>query len=161
MSKHLQKKYRTETFKMLTKCLVLCAVFCSIFCGCLAAGPRLATNTVPESYNITLDVDMTNFIFSGSVIITTKATTTNDYIQLHQKDLNVTFKVLTNINDGSELTLKNSVYDLEYEIWTIFFNGNLIKDQFYELTLDFDGNVRNDMKGFFRTTYYSTSSPVT
>ena len=139
---------------MLNKILILFTISIGVLTADTA---RLSPNTIPESYDLNLNVDIANLEFNGSVIITLKSIKTTSFIELHQKDLKIDFTSLTDIRNGNQLALKNTEDDDDSEIWKIILKENLIKDQFYELRLQFSGDIRGDEVGLYRSTYYRQS----
>ena len=96
------------------------------------------------------------FTFDGIAKIVLRATTTGvRKIVLHVKDLEISTYSLTNnvvFNTGL-IPYDKSKYDSITDKWTINLDNNLPTDRATELTVNYKGFMRDDMKGLYRSFY--------
>lgn len=118
---------------------------------------RLPENVVPVHYDLALTA-MTGSVFSGSrnytgnVKIQIRIVSNTNLITLHNRNLNVTSVTLTAIGGGSPITTTHSYGS--YDFFTVDTGATgLTQGQQYLLELDFFGNMRTDMGGFYRSSY--------
>lgn len=125
-----------------------------------AVNYRLPNNTKPESYEITLRtrVDKGQFNFTGNVNIYIEVLEENTKtITLHARQL--TFGTITLKQGTSEIDLKDHAYDTETEFLTIPLKSDtLIKGRFYYLNIEYSGELRKDMGGFYRSSYINANN---
>lgn len=126
---------------------------------------RLANNTHPISYkvhlvtNIHLEniTDVEKFIFRGSVEIKLKADQVTDFIQIHARQLKVSNEKLVDISDEEETPIELEPIDVDVEHDFLKFtlaNGvNLDVAKEYLLSMDYEGTLRTDNQGFYRSFY--------
>lgn len=121
---------------------------------------RLPNNVIPSNYIITLDplkeADDPE-TFTGEVKITVKVTEDTNSITLHYNDLSIDNITVTPVIGGTEFPV---VY--EYENVTHFCvikinseDENIIfkESEEYIITINYKGHHRNDMYGFYRSSY--------
>lgn len=115
---------------------------------------RLPQNVAPETYKIELStsVDKEDFAFTGKVQIKIHAVENTTNITLHARQLTITKIGLTNI-DLVDVAIKNYTYDVVREFVVIPTVKTLVKDQAYFLTINYVGELRTDMGGFYRSSY--------
>lgn len=122
---------------------------------------RLPNNTIPESYDISIWtlIDNSDFQFNGSVTIRIKVLTTTTFITLHQSELTINSVILTNLANNEKINV-NLIDQIDYtkinEFLTISFNNNylLIGGNYYNLTISYNGTLRTDDAGFYRSSYF-------
>ncbi|XP_049870020.1 membrane alanyl aminopeptidase-like [Pectinophora gossypiella] len=118
---------------------------------------RLPTDTVPSHYNILWAVHITNFTYTGEVEIFLRATRPEVHeIVIHSSHTELRSISLTKEDEVIPIT---SFLDTEYEFLRIRPNTNLeynsslsLSDQTeYKLTINFEGAMRDDMYGIYRS----------
>lgn len=116
---------------------------------------RLPNNTKPETYDISITTDIAHeiFEFSGTVKIGVRALNITDSITLHQRQLKI-----DRINLETEFGLNVRVlpphYDPVTEFLTIYTTDEpLLPANLYFLTITYKGTLREDMGGFYRSSY--------
>ncbi len=109
---------------------------------------RLSSKVLPLHYIITLDPDLTNFTFNGSVEINLNLNENTNIITLNSKDLEIHDAYIMN-NNGTSF---NGCIELEpeTEMAHISFNGHLGMGQ-WVLKLNFTGTLNDSLKGFYRS----------
>lgn len=123
---------------------------------------RLPNATHPVAYEISIvsRVDLGSFDFKGNVKIRIVVNETTQEIVLHAKQLQI-----TNIKLGrfrgmfmSELMVNPHEHDHVREILVIRTNQSaLFEGDNLLLELDYVGSLRNDRKGFYRSSYVNDS----
>lgn len=118
---------------------------------------RLPENVIPVDYILSIRA-MTGSIYSGTraytgnVKIHIKIASNTNSITLHNQNLNVTSVTLTGLGGGSPITTTQSYGS--YDFFTIDTGSTtLSQGQEFLLDLDFSGNMRTDMGGFYRSSY--------
>lgn len=117
---------------------------------------RLSGDVVPSRYEITLTPNLDDWTFEGHVIIHVESKVQNvREIVLHANDLTIdTIKVylpgnpLLDLHEGEEYTYENATHKLTIPTNTIVEMGRI-----YYVEIEFSGNMRDDMAGFYRSTY--------
>lgn len=109
--------------------------------------PRLFKNFIPSHYDLFLNLNNVEKIFSGQVIITGEAK--ENHISLHAKDLEIT-EVLINdklatfsFHDLDELRLKNTEESEEFNL----------KNTSVEIKISFSGKITDPMHGLYPCYY--------
>ena len=113
------------------------------------ADVRLQSSVVPESYNISLTLDLDTFQVSGEVSIACSVSAAVDYVAVHVKDMTV--RTHTIRSSGSEVEHNEVLYP-END----FFIFNLtapLQPGPATVALQFDYTLREDLAGFYRSSY--------
>lgn len=119
---------------------------------------RLPNNTRPISYDVELTTHVhtqTDFSFTGVVSVRFLAIESSNTITLHQRQLTIGASSLVLANAERTNILLNPVeYNDETEFlkYTLTSVG-LIAQSEYILTIHFNGTLRNDDAGFYRSSY--------
>lgn len=116
---------------------------------------RLPNNTTPEFYDISLVtfIDRNEFSFSGVVEIEVRILEDSTNITLHARQLKIK-RVL--LRDSSENNINDVTftYDETREFLTILTTEKLLhRGEKYVLKVFYNGELRTDQAGFFRTSY--------
>lgn len=118
---------------------------------------RLPNNTKPETYDLSLQtwIHDGNFTFTGLVKIgiRTSAIDPGSNITLHHRQLTIKDINLKLSETNTDIILKDSYFIPEREFLVIPIDGNLEKDTKYELEIKYQGTLRGDMGGFYRSSY--------
>lgn len=115
---------------------------------------RLPTNVRPLKYTLDLNVDVDNEVFSGNVIINLEVTTPTTSIHLNYKEITVEWSNahLTLDSPTQSFQVINQVDRPVEQIYELHFERTLDVGT-YTLELQFDGNIRNDLTGLFKSSY--------
>jgi len=109
--------------------------------------PKLA---IPNRYEVHLDIDLENFIYNGSETIFIEVVEDTTELQLHSVGLTVNSCFIENDNgthiDGSVNYLKD-----DEKILLTFEES--IETGDWKLYIDFNGNVVDDLRGFYRSKF--------
>lgn len=113
---------------------------------------RLSNDVVPSIYDLHITVDLTSLKFDGSETIHVHANQPTSTIELHLLDLSLLdVQVLVGEN---LIPIVSSAYDDSTQTIKIALAEVLILNQNYQIKLKFDGEIRDDMKGLYRSSYY-------
>ncbi|XP_039305281.1 glutamyl aminopeptidase-like isoform X2 [Solenopsis invicta] len=115
---------------------------------------RLPKEVVPTHYDLYLHPKLKEGTFSGKVTIRIDVHKTTRTIALHQKDLNITSVTLeTQSQDKNhEISISSISKPTKYEIFVIS-TENEINPGLYNLNLEFDGNLKDKIVGFYSSKY--------
>lgn len=111
----------------------------------------------PTSYRVKLDVGIpANDAFSGSVVIRFVALRQVQYLTLH-----VDRKGITTIDkrsvvlelEGNGRTVSELEWNDELETLTLRLSESIKAGSTYTLTIKYEGKLRTDMYGFYKSTY--------
>lgn len=118
---------------------------------------RLPNNTRPISYDVQLTTHVhtqTDFSFTGIVAIRLLAVEASNTISLHHRQLTISASSLALASGGANVPLNNFAYDDVTEILTYTLtSGGLMVDSEYILTITYNGTLRTDEAGFYRSSY--------
>ena len=123
-----------------------------------AVGRVLLPPTVePRSYAIQIVPDFTSFLFQGTEQVTVDVITATSVVQLHAKDLHVTSATYTaKGGEGKALEAVEINMHLKDTVVTLVFPSNLPVGAGGTLSLTFQGEINNQMAGFYRSQYVDT-----
>uniref|UniRef100_A0A8D1QQD8 Aminopeptidase n=1 Tax=Sus scrofa TaxID=9823 RepID=A0A8D1QQD8_PIG len=123
---------------------------------------RLPTTLLPDSYNVTLRPYLTPnadglYIFKGKSIVRFICQESTDVIIIHSKKLNYTTQghmvVLRGVGDSQvpEIDRTELVELTEYLV--VHLKGSLQPGHMYEMESEFQGELADDLAGFYRSEY--------
>lgn len=120
---------------------------------------RLPNNTKPEHYAISLETNVheNNFTFLGQVTITLRALEATKNITIHHRQLTIGRVILQEADNIIPIKVDIS-YDKTTEFLVITVPDGLKKDQRYKLLIIYDGTLRTDMGGFYRSSYVNSKN---
>lgn len=117
---------------------------------------RLPTSVAPSIYDLHISVDLENLKFNGSETIYVDARQPTSTIELHLLDL---FVDDVQVSDGANaIPITSQTYNSETQIYRIALGQSLTAERGYEVKIDFNGDIRDDMKGLYRSSYYETGA---
>ncbi len=112
---------------------------------------RLQSSVVPESYDISLKLNMDDFQVTGSVNISCSLTDSVDYIALHFKDMTILPDGHRVMRDGKSVEHSEATHS-ENDFYIFNLTEPLIAGPIH-LLLNFSYTLRNDLAGFYRSSY--------
>jgi aminopeptidase N len=117
---------------------------------------RLPNDTIPIRYEIYISTEIHNgedFGFDGSVKIQLKVVEETEQITIHSRFLDIKKVSLRKSDGGAEIA--GIKYDLKKEVDFLIVKSpeKLIVDQQYILEIDYNGTLRTDSSGFYRSSY--------
>jgi hypothetical protein len=118
---------------------------------------RLPQAVTPTKYTITLQPDYSNFAtFTGEVEITVQAITNTKSISLHYDKINIESRTVTDLN-GKEFELdddNDNSYNETTNIYTLTLKSDeLTAKELYRINIQYNGQLLDDMAGFYRSSY--------
>lgn len=116
---------------------------------------RLPNTTAPNSYDITLatNVDKGDFSFTGSVSINLRVLEKTRNITIHARQLTVDEDSVTILKGLQRIKTSNVYYEEDREFLTIEAATDLAANAEYQLIIEYNGTLRTDMAGFYRSSY--------
>ncbi|GJQ85518.1 hypothetical protein Trydic_g18428, partial [Trypoxylus dichotomus] len=147
-------------------------VFALILGACIAAFPeipnsyaefseveeglyRLPNDTIPTSYDITLEPNFVDFTFLGKVTITILVEIETNTITLHAYDLIIDPDsiTVTELNEVEELTVAGTANETEFQFLRIHVEETLQPGQILEVYIEYKGFLNRENEGFYRASY--------
>lgn len=123
---------------------------------------RLPNNTHPETYDISITtrIDLDDFAFTGRVTIGIVVDYPTSEIVVHARQLNISTVSLR--QRGREVRIRPFTYDAVPEFLTIKSDENAfsVGDRL-ELVVTYNGTLRTDDSGFYRSAYTNTNGNKT
>lgn len=118
---------------------------------------RLPNDVIPLEYDVTIKPNMFNgnpdsFFFGGNVKIKIECKTPTNKVILHGNMLTISNVKFGAIAD-SKRTLPAPEFDPQRQFLTFRLNEFLQTSKTYELSMDFRGPLKNDMKGLYLSSY--------
>uniref|UniRef100_A0A8C7DQE4 Aminopeptidase n=1 Tax=Oncorhynchus kisutch TaxID=8019 RepID=A0A8C7DQE4_ONCKI len=124
---------------------------------------RLPGNLIPESYDIVLQPHLyivmnttTNqsLVFTGNSTVYFRCVENTKTIVLHSKEQNVTAVKVTDLDKGKIIKVDNTIlYSNESNFLEIELDSVLVKDGNYSLFTAFEGELLDDLAGFYMSSY--------
>lgn len=113
---------------------------------------RLWSDKKPSLYEIHITVDLENLKFNGTETIHVQMKGSGTMaIVMHSLDLTVSD--LTMFQGETAFPIKNITFDDRAQTMSIF-PENPLQDLDYKINLQFEGKIKDDMKGLYRSSYY-------
>ncbi|XP_052616234.1 aminopeptidase N [Peromyscus californicus insignis] len=124
---------------------------------------RLPRTLIPDSYRVTLRPYLTPneqglYIFEGNSTVRFTCNETTDVIIIHSKKLNYTLKgnhrvELRALGDPQAPGILSTELVELTEYLVVHLQGSLVKGQQYEMESQFQGELADDLAGFYRSEY--------
>ena len=112
---------------------------------------RLPKSTYPNRYEIELDVDLDNFSYTGAQKVDLNVVEATNNIVLNSVGIEVTkAKIQTTKQD---IPLKVNYIEEDEKI--VFESQETLSEGVYELYLEFNSEITDDLKGFYKSSYIS------
>ncbi|KAJ8681953.1 hypothetical protein QAD02_017745 [Eretmocerus hayati] len=117
---------------------------------------RLPDSLIPESYDIKYNsISLEDFKYSGSVRIRIKVIKETREIVLHKGQINTTVSSVFQTYPKSEaLQVVTSNYNITTQKFSIVMSKPLVVSSVINVNLGFDGILRDDNIGFYRSSYF-------
>lgn len=123
---------------------------------------RLPKNIIPISYTIILtpNISKNNFTFSGDVTIRTRVYIETDEIIFHRGQ-NITIDEISIFNSkkGPIEKFNNTYYD-KTEKHVSLLNTRMPANSTTDIQITYNGIIRDDMIGFYRSSYFSETGDL-
>lgn len=124
---------------------------------------RLPKTLIPDSYQVTLRPYLTPneqglYIFKGNSTVRFTCNETTNVIIIHSKKLNYTDKgnhkvVLRALGDTPAPNIDKTELVERTEYLVVHLQGSLVKGHQYEMDSEFQGELADDLAGFYRSEY--------
>ena len=112
---------------------------------------RLPKSTYPNRYEIELDVDLDKFSYTGTQKVDLNVVETTNKIVLNSVGIEVTKAKVQNTEQ--DISLEVSYIEEDEKI--VFESEEVLSKGLYELYLEFNSEITNDLKGFYKSSYTS------
>ena len=112
---------------------------------------RLPKSTYPNRYEIELDVDLDKFSYTGRQKVDLNVVETTNKIVLNSVGIEVTKAKVQNTEQ--DISLEVSYIEEDEKI--VFESEEVLSKGLYELYLEFNSEITNDLKGFYKSSYMS------
>ena len=112
---------------------------------------RLPKSTYPNRYEIELDVDLDKFSYTGTQKVDLNVVETTNKIVLNSVGIEVTKAKIQNTEQ--DISLEVSYIEDDEKI--VFESEEVLSKGLYELYLEFNSEITNDLKGFYKSSYMS------
>lgn len=109
----------------------------------------LPKNIKPLRYLLTLEPNMSESYFNGSVTLEFKSLSITDFITLHVKDIEINNNLIkVKDQNGNVLPVYKCIIEQKRDFFTIYLNENMEAGIYYNLTItEFRGNISSDTLG--------------
>ncbi|XP_041356333.1 glutamyl aminopeptidase-like [Gigantopelta aegis] len=118
---------------------------------------RLPKALVPGHYDLRLKIDLTNFVFSGSVNISLYVNRSTRFVMFHRSSLlGILEKHVRVVPLGRfpRRHIKRQFYEKRYQFHVLELNGELPVGSEYSLQIgDFRGRIIQNLRGLYKSTY--------
>lgn len=125
---------------------------------------RLPNETFPEHYAVHLKTNIheANFSFTGRVEITIATREETSVVVVHARQLSISVVKLWNtLSTPTEIEIHPFEYDSVTEFVTIrLSDGILQSDQKFLLIIEYNGELREDNLGFYRSSYRDANNQL-
>ena len=108
---------------------------------------RLPPNIQPQTYDLSLGVDLTKFTVQGVVKISAAVQAATPYILVHALNMDISS---TSVSTG---TISDQFFYTKNEFYVIVMKENLPAGQSIVITLNFNYNLTDGLSGFYRSSY--------
>jgi aminopeptidase N len=116
---------------------------------------RLPNDTLPLEYDLTLKtwIHESNFNFTGNVVIKLLIVEDTTTIKVHYRRTTIVSATLLTANGESILSDDDFHLEIEEEFIVVTARQTLIKGTIYVLDINYNGVLREDNVGFYRSYY--------
>ncbi|XP_050519995.1 uncharacterized protein LOC126893642 [Daktulosphaira vitifoliae] len=116
----------------------------------------LPKDTIPKSYCLSIlpNLETNNAYFIGLVKINIQTQNTTSIVFLSSKNLTLESSNITDVATQKNVPVKNLIYLTDHEQVKIHLDYPLIANREYSISIKFNGLLRSDMSGFYKSIYY-------
>ena len=112
---------------------------------------RLPESITPETYNVSLDVDLKDmFAVYGTVDITASVVSETNYVIIHAKDMTISRAQV--IQGEKEIKKESEFFYTENEFYVIELS-KVLKVGTFSIHMNYNYTLRDDLVGFYRSSY--------
>lgn len=122
----------------------------------VVASIRLPATTHPIHYDLHLNINVDQGQYSGSVAIRLNVTSANvNLIALNYHELQVSDVLIYRNDNTTQLNLLSRInFSPTSQIIEFSTNTSLVQSSEYVLRMNFNGTIRNDLKGLYSSSYW-------
>lgn len=157
----IQKPWLFTAYTMLWATLVSIVVVCLVqgYDGQTVDSGRLPGDTEPRLYTLRVEpnLKMENASFTGSVDIKVAVKTTTSRITLNAKGLVLHEIRVTDENTNRDIGVHSWSYAEDREQVMISMDRHVLANRIYTICIRFEGILRDDGTGFFKSSYETDS----
>lgn len=136
--------------------LIFLFIFASAVNSQSSSNYRLSNDVTPSIYDLHITVDLATLKFDGSETIHVRANQPTSTIELHSLDLSL---LDVQVIEGENLiSIIATDYNNETQIFEISLAESLVADHDYQIMLKFEGLIKDDMKGLYRSSFYENGA---
>ena len=117
-----------------------------------AVNYRLPSDIIPSIYDLHIEIDLDGLKFTGTETIHVHANQSTSKVQLHLLDLSV--DDIQVIEGETAIPITSTIYSNETQIFEINLTESLIQSRDYQIKMKFEGEIKDDMMGLYRSSYY-------
>jgi len=118
---------------------------------------RLPRDTQPLAYGLRLvpkyDVGSDMYTFGGQVEILIYVNSITPNVTLNAKDMQIKSLAITEFKTQTDVAVDSYELDNDAEILKIYADNNLLAGRRYQVKIVFQGLLRTDMTGFYKSVY--------
>ena len=115
---------------------------------------RLKKQILPILYDLTIEPNLKKFTFTAAETLEFDLLQASDSLTLHAVDLKIKTAALSHRSLGKGPSKTSRIeYNVKLETVTFYFKARLRPGKGYRLGLEFDGELNDQMHGFYRTSY--------
>lgn len=134
-----------------------CAIFLFIAVSLVSCQQyRLWRDMVPSIYDIHITVDLENLKFNGTETIHMHSNSGGTRITMHALDLTVSDSSM--FQGENAILIRNITYDDRAQTMTIWPEYMVEDGLDYTINFSFEGKIKDDMKGLYRSSYYENGT---
>ncbi|XP_048251053.1 glutamyl aminopeptidase-like [Haliotis rufescens] len=118
---------------------------------------RLPRDLVPSFYEVQLTVDLTHFIYRGSVNISVRVVKATSFVMFHRNAIDIIERTVQVLPIGDQYParkIKRQFYDNEYQFHVAELDGELPAGSEYVIQVaEYDGHIRDNLTGLYFSSY--------
>ena len=118
---------------------------------------RLPKSLIPRHYDLRLKIDLTNFVFSGSVNMSLHVNASTRYVMFHRSSLLAIREKhvkMVPVGPFPRRRIKRQFYEKRYQFHVLEMNAVLPVGSEYSLQIgDFGGRIIQNLRGLYKSTY--------
>lgn len=114
---------------------------------------HLPSTSQPNHYDLFLFIDVDGGVFNGSVKINLDVIEPTDKISLNYRDITIHIESISLKTQANDYVLKETLLNASSEVAQFTFDQLSIGT--YDFSLEFEGSIRNDLKGVYMSYYWT------
>lgn len=123
---------------------------------CQTSVNRLSTNIIPTIYDLHITIDLENLKFTGAETIHVHASQPSSAVELHALDLLV--RDVQVLEGERQISITSTSYVNATQIIRVALGQSLDAGRDYQIKMSFEGEIKDDMKGLYRSSYFDSGT---